>query len=92
MILPRITYTSDLAKLRGVSFATYNVRSIVRKYSDIQAILSRSELNALCLTETWLNQSIDNLELTIPGYTLHRLDRGNGITGKGGGWPYYLYK
>ena len=85
MVLPRITYTSDLAKLRGVSFATYNVRSIVRKHSDIQALLSRSELNALCLTETWLNQSIDNLELAIPGYTIHRLDRGNGITGKGGG-------
>ncbi len=85
MVSSRITYTSDLAKLRGVSFATYNVRSMVRKHTDIQAILLRSELNVLCLTETWLNQSIDSLELAIPGYTLHRLDRGHGITGKGGG-------
>ena len=85
MVNTRIKYTSDLAKLRGVSFATYNVRSLVRKYDDICSILSRSELNMLCLTETWLNNSIDDLELSIPGYTLHRLDRGNGVSCKGGG-------
>ena len=79
-------YTSfDLQKLRGLSFASYNIRSIVRKIDDVKMLLMRSDLNVLTLSETWLNSSISNNEIEIEGYTLHRLDRGLGSPKTGGG-------
>ncbi len=88
---PRFESSSDLQKLRGLSFASYNICSLIRKFDDIKVLLLRSDLNVLSLSETWLNSSISDEEITIPGYSLHRLDRGLGNSKTGGG-PDYIYK
>ncbi len=77
--------STDLARLRGPSFGCLNVRSLVRKIDDIRLLLYRSKLNCLCLTESWLNNSISDEEMQIPNYKIVRLDRGNGSSKKGGG-------
>ena len=81
----RFNTSTDLQKLRGLSFSTYNVRSLIRKFDDIKLLLLRSELNVLSLCETWLNSSISDEEIAIPGYSTHRLDRGLGNSKLGGG-------
>ena len=48
-------------------------------------ILSNSDLDCLCLNESWLNGSIPDDQLHIPNYTLHRYDRDGGSCKRGGG-------
>ena len=81
----RFRSSTDLQKLRGLSFASYNIRSLVRKFDDVKLLLMRSNLNVLSLNETWLNASIADDEINIPGYNMHRLDRGLGSSKLGGG-------
>ena len=76
--------TAALSKLKGISFASLNIRSITRKYDDIRSILQRSKIKCLLLSETFLNGSITDEELKVPGYNLHRWDR-NENSGKFGG-------
>ena len=81
----KVNKSSDLRKLRGPSFGCLNIRSLVRKIDDIRLFLSQSELNCLCLTESWLNNAISDEEISIPNYNLVRFDRGKGQSKKGGG-------
>ena len=78
-------YIDDLAKLKGPSFGCYNVRSVVNKLDDLKLILSRSGLNFIGLTETWLNHSTSDLELELGNYRHIRLDRSKGRSNKEGG-------
>ena len=76
----------ELSGLKGITYASLNVCSISRKFPDIKVMLSESKLDLLLIYESWLNHSIGDPELHIPGYTLHRYDRdlGNGKCGGGG--------
>ena len=78
------TPLADLSRLRGISFGGYNVRSLFRKVEDIHLLIKQSNLDCLCINESWLNCSIPSEELNIDGYTLHRSDRDGGIPGCGG--------
>ena len=70
-----IKYSKDLKSLRGITFGALNICSVVCKMDDILTLLGNSELCYLGLTETWLNCSISNCELEIPGYDIMRFDR-----------------
>ncbi len=59
--------------------------SYIRKQDEIIALLHRTKLDYLSLTETWLNNSVADIEVEIPGYDPLRNDRGNGSSKKGGG-------
>ena len=83
---PRNIYLSKHIKsLKGITFACLNVCSVVRKLVDIHTILSNSDLCFLGLTESWLNSSISDCELEIPGYEIFRFDRDLGLGRRGGG-------
>ena len=53
----------------------------------IQTDKDYSDCSAICLTETWLDQSVPDQAVTLPGFTLHRSDRSSKLSGKakGGG-------
>ena len=70
---------SDFSKLRGPSFGSYNIRSIINKLDDIKVILGMSKLDFLGLTESWLTKKVDDAELQIPEYNMFRFDRDNGL-------------
>ena len=76
--------------LRGVSIASLNICSLVRKIDKLRILLSQSNLDILALNETFLKSVIDN-ELNIPGYRLIRSDR-TAALGKscGGGIAIYV--
>lgn len=58
-----------------------NVRSLRHKMDELQLMIQTnkdySDCSAICLTETWLDQSVPDQAVTLPGFTLHRADQPN---------------
>ncbi len=74
-----------LKRLQGVSFAYLNVCSVIQKFDDVRLLLKRSNIDFPALGEMFLNDSISDSELHVPGYHLHRSDRTPESGKKGGG-------
>lgn len=54
---------------------------------QLEHLFLDSNLDYLCLTETWLTSTTPSSVFTIPGYNVYRRDRGKG---KGGGVLIYV--
>ena len=52
-----------------------NVRSLINKMEDILILCQNVRPDLLCITETWLNESVPQNALTPQGYKQIRLDR-----------------
>lgn len=76
------------AKPKGLLGGHLNVRSILSKSEQIQHLLLDSNLDFLCLSETWLNQTAPSAALNFPGYSIYRKDRGG--SKRGGGVMVYI--
>ncbi len=86
-----LSYTSAaVKKMKGIVFAHLNICSLIRKLDNVKILLKNSDMDFLFLSETFLNTSIDDIELAIPGYNLLRADR-SGRTDKKGGGGLILY-
>ena len=60
----------------------FNVRSLLPKIDDLRIICSVYLPDVICVVETWLDPNIDDSEIIIQGYCVHRVDRnrhGGGI-------------
>ena len=59
------------------SFSIYyqNARSIRSRINDIYCLLTSSEFDVICITESWLDPSIANSEFIPPNYVTFRSDR-----------------
>ena len=47
----------------------------------IKDVVLAKKFDILCISESWLDDSISDIELDIPGYDIHRLDRTNTLGG-----------
>ena len=68
------------------SLILLNVRGLVlnsnkSKLSQLENLAKLKNASLLCLTETWLNDTIDNPELSLPNMSLYRQDRNGRIRG-----------
>ncbi len=82
--------TKCIKNLRGIAFAHLNICHVLRKLDCISNMLHDSDLDILCLSETFLNDEISDCELKIDGYHLLRQDRvGAGCKKNGGGILIY---
>lgn len=72
-------------KPRGLFGGHLNARSVVSKTDQLTHLLSNSNLDYLCLSETWLQQSTPFFP--VPGYQCFRRDR---VGGRGGGVMIYV--
>ena len=52
-----------------------NARSLIRHFDDIACLVSSVHPDILAVSETWLNSSVGDGEVYIPGYCLLRCDR-----------------
>ena len=52
-----------------------NVRSLINKMEDVLILCQNVKPDLLCITETWLNESVPQNALTPQGYKEIRLDR-----------------
>ena len=66
--------TNSLSELKGITFGSLNIRSVVSKIDDVATLLDRSKLDVLCLQETFLNESTSSAELEVPKYKFFRAD------------------
>ena len=74
------------AKPSGLLGGHLNICSFISKSDEIKHILVDSNLDFLCLSETWLNKNSPSAALHIPVYNAFRKDR---KVSKGGGLGYY---
>ena len=52
-----------------------NARSIMNKHKELELYVLDKNFDIIDITETWMNSSILDCEMSISGYTLHRNDR-----------------
>ena len=58
-----------------ITIVHVNARSLPRHFDDVAALVSSHRPDVLALSETWLDSSIDDKEISLPGFVLFRLDR-----------------
>ena len=60
---------------KGLHFIHLNTRSLPPKVDELRLIASSSKAAIIGITETWLDDSVSDTEINIPGYLLYRQDR-----------------
>ena len=70
---------SEAVNQRGLKFLHQNIRSLRGKMDELNILVSHClNLHILAFTETWLDNSISDGEVSLPGYSIFRSDRTNG--------------
>ena len=65
---------TELSNLKGITLGSLNIRSLYRSIDDLHIILPPTELDVLVLHETFLNNTVSDLELEIEEYHMFRTD------------------
>lgn len=73
-------------KRKGLHIIHVNSRSIIYKMEEIKVLALKTKAAVICITETWLDNSVINSEIEIPGYNVIRKDRNK----NGGGVCMYI--
>ena len=58
----------------GFKILHFNTQSLLPKIDEIKLLVNYMNIDILCITESWLNDSIGNDEVAINGYILYRND------------------
>ena len=66
---------SDLKGLNGMVFGHLNINRLANKIDQLSMLLQETGIDVMCVTETFLDDTFDDAEVSIPGYLLYRLDR-----------------
>lgn len=74
-------------KPKGILGGHLNIRSLHPKCDEIRILLIGSNIDYLCIGETWLHDKISTSLIDVPGYKCYRKDR---VTGRGGGVLVYI--
>ncbi len=87
-----MTQLSDLKSFKGHTVIYWNTRSLLPRLEEVQRIMDTGSPELLGLSETWLNSSVDDEQVTFDGYNLIRADRTAESHKKGGGGLALYYK
>ena len=80
------TRSSRKLKTKKLTVIHLNTRSLLRHFDELQYFVSVNCPEILCLSETWLDPSINDSEVYLRGYSLFRQDRNR----SGGGVACYI--
>ncbi len=64
-----------------------NARSLFHKMDELSVVVQLRNPEVVCITETWLNETVDSSLMFLESYTLHRTDR---CYRRGGGVAVYI--
>ena len=67
--------SSNLIACKSFSVMYFNCRSMLPKFDELVALCSAEHPDIICLVETWLYEDILDSEVSIPNYSIVRLDR-----------------
>lgn len=73
-------------KKRGLNIIHMNIRSLLPKIDEVRLIARETKASCICLTETWLRDTIFDSEVSIDNYVIQRKDRNR----HGGGVCLYI--
>ena len=74
--IPLINSSPNLStQSNPLTFLLSNTRSLLPKLDDLKIILDQYGVSMAFITETWLNEKIDDAAVCIDGYSLARRDR-----------------
>lgn len=76
---------TELHDLKGLQIVHINVRSLLSKIDTLRVDIIDSNIDVLCVTESWHHKGIGDIMVNIEGFQLCRNDR---ISGRGGGYMY----
>ena len=71
---------------KGILFIHMSVRSLLKQISELRLIAVKSKAAVISLSETWLDNSVTDCEISIDDYCLIRRDRNK----NGGGVCMYI--
>ena len=60
---------------KNINLGVLNICSMYHKQIDLLNLMQERNISIMCLTETWLNDSINNKELFFEDYYFFRSDR-----------------
>ena len=83
---------SLLSRCKGHTSITWNCRSLLPKIEEIVRMVKTASPEFIFLTETWLDENIDNTEIAIDSYNLCRFDRTLNSGKRSGGGLAIYYK
>ena len=70
----------------NLKIGNLNIRSLINKIDQFTLFLEKYKFDILGLNETWLDESIADAEVSVPGYRIIRNDRNR----YGGGVCFYI--
>lgn len=76
----------DCFNLKGMHFIHLNARSFLPKMAEMRIIASKSKTSLIAISETWIDNSVTDSEISIEGYHILRKDRNR----SGGGVCVYV--
>ena len=66
----------------GLHFVHLNIRSLLLKRGELRIIARNTRAACICITETWLDETVFDSEIQIQNYSIRRKDRnrhGDGV-------------
>ena len=60
---------------KEITIGHINIRSLVPKLDEVRLLIRQHELDAFCMTETWMTKAVSSDILLFPGYHVFREDR-----------------
>ena len=76
----------------SITIGQVNICSLRNKVHDVHNLLYNQKINVLLVTETWLDSTINDSVVHIPGYDIIRQDRDFSVSNvsRGGGVLFYV--
>ena len=71
---------------KDLNFLHLNARSLLPKLDEMKILISKTNAAVIEVTETWLDDSIEDAEVELLGYVIYRRDRNR----NGGGVCYFV--
>ena len=77
VFLPSVSSSSlpQILLQKGLHFLHANTRSLLPKVPEISLLLSRTNASVFAASETWIDPTIGDGEIAIPGFNVVRRDR-----------------
>ncbi len=74
---PGMVGRQEKGNIKNIKIAHLNTRSLKNRahYIQVKNLIIESDFDIFTISETWLNESVHDSEIAIPGYILYRLDR-----------------
>jgi hypothetical protein len=70
-----VALNAHFNKLKGLRIIHLNIRSLINKLDQLKYYISVFKPMIICLSETWLNNHINDIEINIEGFHVYRRDR-----------------